>query len=215
MRLSAKEHLSLLYVPRKGRKGNKKSKAQKTLQEDALQAYFYCRLTDRLAGRVLDEGTHIILNRESLATKDQRLDIKVQAPTIDGSIATVVIELKWSSNPGISTSLCQQLVEEYLDGLGLTHGIYLVGWSVPGTWRDKTTAGPTDRNSSDAWLTCLAAQASSLGKLRPELCVVPLVIDLAWPQSHKAKKDRSRRKGSRRTALSNSKKTTVRKKGQP
>lgn len=44
MRTDAKEHLSMLYTPRKGQSD------QEPLQEDALQAYFYCRLKDLLAG---------------------------------------------------------------------------------------------------------------------------------------------------------------------
>ncbi len=42
-----KERLSLMYTPRKTR-------LFKTLEEDAMQANFYCRLHDRLIGRVLD-----------------------------------------------------------------------------------------------------------------------------------------------------------------
>jgi hypothetical protein len=188
MRLDGKEHLSLLYHPRKGRKPKGEPAAHKTLQEDALQAYFYCRLSDRLAGRVLDPGTQVIFHRETLATKDQRLDIKVQAPMIGGGIATIVIELKWSDNPGVSTSLRKQLVEEYLGGLGLTHGIYLVGWSVPGRWKDKTTKGPSDPKSRNAWLSCLEAQAGGVAKQLPGMCVVPLLFDLEWPQSKRVKK---------------------------
>jgi hypothetical protein len=188
IRADAKEHLSLLYDPRKGRKSNGGAAEQKTLQEDALQAYFYCRLSDRL-GRVLDAGTKVIIvNREPLATKDQRLDIKVQAPTVGGTVATVVIELKWSDNPGVSTSLVEQLTKEYLAGSGLTHGIYLVGWSKPGPWKDTTVPGPADTKSLDAWRNCFLSQARAATKAYPGTFVVPIIVDLAWPPSESVKR---------------------------
>lgn len=82
---------------------------------------------------MLDEGARAVLpDREPLGAKNQRLDIKVQAPTVEDSVATVVIEIKWSDNKKeISTSLVKQLGEQYLVGLNLTHGIYLVGWCGP------------------------------------------------------------------------------------
>ena len=178
----AKEHLSCLYYPRKSRK-TARGGGQKSLQEDALQAYFYCRLSDRLKGRVLEQDTKVILNREPLTTKDQRLDIKVEAPTLEGNCATVVIELKWSDHKHVSTCLYTQLGQEYLVNSQFTHGIYLVGWNKAGRWRDRTAVAPADLESPDAWRDALVAQATAFSQVHATVSVVPLVIDLAWPSS--------------------------------
>lgn len=120
--VTARKHLSMLYEsPKKGQR-------RKRLYEDALQAYLHCRLEDRLPNRVLEKGTTIVfVDREPLATQNQRTDIKVQAPTVDGRSAIVIIEVKWSDNPDVNTSLESQLGSDYLLSQGLTHGIYFVG----------------------------------------------------------------------------------------
>ncbi|MCH7641598.1 hypothetical protein IID22_05385 [Patescibacteria group bacterium] len=41
-------------------------------------------------------------------------DIKVEAPTVDGPQATIVVEIKWSDNKEVSTSLEEQLGCKYL-----------------------------------------------------------------------------------------------------
>jgi len=199
IRADAREHVSLLYHPRKERKSSRRGSRQKTLQEDALQAYFYCRLVDRLPGRVLERDTHIILNREPLATKDQRIDIKVQAPTVQGTVVTVVVELKWSTNGRVSTSLAAQLARDYLAEGNVTHGIYLVGWSYPGVWKDSTVPGPIDKKSHNAWHTSLAAQAKAVASSHPEISIAPVVIDLAWPRSRQEQTG-VRRRANRRKA---------------
>jgi hypothetical protein len=175
----SKDHLSCLYDPRKTRKAARRT-GQRHLQEDALQAYFHCRLKDRLGGRVLDHGTKVILNREPLTIKDQRLDIKVQALNLGGTVETVVIELKWSDHPDVSTSLRTQLGEEYLVNARLTHGIYLVGWSIPGKWKD-TSPRPADSSSIDAWRRALTVQAEDFSRANPGVAILSLVIDLSWP----------------------------------
>jgi len=193
--LDAQEHLSCLYYPRKATKQQRQ--VQKNLQEDALQAYFYCRLSDRLKDRVLDPDMKIILNREPLSTKDQRIDIKVQALTLAQEIATVIIELKWSNHPAVSTSLSTQLGQQYLVNASLTHGIYLVAWNVPGTWKDKNVDGPTDRQSPEAWRAALAAQARAFSASNATIVIVPNVVDLAWPPSRSIDKHKRRRRASR------------------
>ncbi|MDB5329589.1 MAG: NTPase family-like protein [Phycisphaerales bacterium] len=179
----AKLHLALLYAPRKGRRPKRERKTQPTLQEDALQSYFHCRLSDRLVGRVLGRSTRVLfLNREPQTVKDQRLDIKVEAPTLAGSRATVVIELKWSHHPRVSTSLTEQLGKEYLLSGGVSRGIYLVGWSRPGVWNDRRRSGPSDRMSPAAWEDALSRQASAFSVKHP-VAILARVVDLSWPAS--------------------------------
>lgn len=117
-----------------------------------------------------------------MTIKDQRLDIKVQASSLGGAFATVVIELKWSDHPHVSTSLRTQLGIEYLMNAGLTHGIYLVGWSVPGKWED-TGVHLADSSAIDGWRAALTAQADDFSRANPGVVIIPLVVDLAWPPS--------------------------------
>ena len=201
----AKEHLSCLYYPRKATK-SKRIGAQESLHEDALQAYLHCRLSDRLKGRVLEQGARVILNREPLTTKDQRLDIKVEAPTLSGGIATVVIELKWSAHPKVSTSLRDQLGQEYLINGNVTHGIYLIGWNSAGRWRDKTVPAPADLRSPEAWRNAFIAQAKAFSQTHATISIIPLVIDLAWPgdggeNSEKARKATPKTKDQKKEEL--------------
>jgi hypothetical protein len=172
---TAHQHLSMLYTPRK--KSN-----QKTLEEDALQTYIHCRLSDRLVDRVLDRGTTVVfLNREPQVGLDQRLDLRVDAPAVGGGSASVVIEIKWSTNPKVAESLSSQLAKRYLLAHQLTHGIYLVGWSGPGRWPKGVQPAPKPRVSVVAWQQALQAQADLFGKQHPEIAIAVLVMDLLWP----------------------------------
>ena len=177
--VDAREHLSLLYSPRKARISDGNPTVQKPLQEDALQAYFYCRLSDRLAGQVLSDATKVILTREALSTGDRRTDIKVQAPTVDGNIVAVVIELKRSTNRDVSTSLRTQLVDQYLTGEGLTHGIYLIGWCGTARWSRSLKPRPAKCDIPN-WRSALKSQARAASAENPNVSVEPIIVDLTW-----------------------------------
>ncbi len=182
---SAKDHLSMLYRPPetsgKGKADGCVQQQRRRLHEDALQAYVFCRLNDRLAGRVLDNPAVVFINREPLASKDQRLDIKVEAPTVDGLPVAVIIEIKWSDNPEVSTSLTEQLGEEYLVGQNLSHGIYLVGWNGGTKWRQRAPGQrPHVPYTLEGCLAALLSQAQDYRDTRPALRIVPMVIDLQW-----------------------------------
>lgn len=169
-----KRHLAMLYGA---------APERKHLHEESLQAYLHCRLTDRLPGRVLDRGTEVFLEREPLANKNQRLDLKVQAPKVDSGSATVVIEIKWSDNPTVSTSLSDQLGTDYLVGQGLTHGIYLVGWCRSGTWSRRASGKRPRkgaRNDPRAWADAFRSQAEAFSKMHPQVSIAPVVVDLIW-----------------------------------
>jgi len=178
--LEAKQHLSVLYHPRPRKKGG----SRRHLQEDALQAYFYIRLKDRLPVVLGTTGWKVepAVNREPLAARDTRNDIKVQAPSIDGGLLTVIIEIKWSDHRDVSTSLVDQLGKGYLRETNSTHGIYLVGWSGDRcTWKKKALGqAPAPRSSLEAWQKSLAEQAELFCQAHPELRIVPLVMDLTW-----------------------------------
>lgn len=168
----AKRHLSMLYHP--------KPRRNERLHEDALQAYLDCRLSDRLPGVLRESGVPFI-NREPLAAGDTKNDFRVQAFSTDKVHLTVVVEVKWSDNPDVSTSLVTQLGEDYLLRNGLTHGIYLVGWSgATKPWKSTLNPAPEPRSSRDAWQKALDIQAELFCQAHGGLRITPLVMDLAW-----------------------------------
>ena len=179
---TVKKHLEMLYQSRAARPKRQNKNAttpRKHQHEDALQAYFHCRLFDCLPIRL--PKTDVFLNRETQEASRKRFDIKVQAPTISGIAATVVIEIKWSDHGEVSTSLRDQLGIDYLLANGLTHGIYLVGWSIPGKWSGKAGVDPPDNlESPEAWKAALQRQAHAFRSEHPEIHIKPIVIDLCW-----------------------------------
>jgi hypothetical protein len=177
----AKQHLSVLYYPNPQHKGEKR----KNLREDALQAYLYIRLNDRLPMVLGSSGWKVepAVDRETLAAGNTRNDLKIQAPSIDGTRLTVIIEVKWSDNADVSTNLVTQLGEDYLLRNNLTHGLYLVGWSgTPTSWKDTLSPAPDPRSRRDAWQTSLDDQARRFCEAHVEqgLRIVPFVMDLTW-----------------------------------
>ncbi len=130
---------------------------------------------------MLDSATVVFINREPLASKNQRLDIKVQALTLDGRPVTVIIELKWSNHPDVSTSLVEQLGEEYLLGQNMTHGIYLVGWCGKGKWSRRARGRkPSRPYTQEGWLAALRSQVEDYRNTRRALRIVPMIMDLEW-----------------------------------
>jgi hypothetical protein len=154
----ASSHLAMLYRPR-DRSGH--------LHEDALQAYLHCRLSDRLGSGVL-EPHPIFKNRETLAARNTRNDLKIETASLDGKPLTLIIEVKWSDNDEVSTSLVEQLGKGYLLENGLTHGIYLVGWCGRGA------------SGLEELRTGLKEQARLFRLDQPEISIVPVVLDLTW-----------------------------------
>ncbi len=159
----------LLYCP------SVKGAAERRRREEALQAYVHCRLRDRLPGKVLDKETQVKLRR--------RMDIRVIAPVVDRrDLAKIVIEVKWSDNSdnerGVSTSLTEQLGKKYLLSEGLTHGVFLVGWTGKlGTW--KKTAGPRPQEKTAASLAkVLQRQADEFGREHSTIDIRPTVWDV-------------------------------------
>ncbi|MCZ6655616.1 MAG: hypothetical protein O7D91_21620 [Planctomycetota bacterium] len=187
IRKTVRRHLPMLYRPPPPRSTNAESggrsqpEQRKRLHEDALQAYLHCRLQDFLPARVLDEGTQVIINREVLANSNKRTDLKVEAPTLGGELATVIIEVKWSDNVELSISLTEQLGRSYLLGDGFTHGIYFVGWCRRGSWcAGALGSEPEDKDSLDSWLDVLRSQATEFSKQYPDVRIEPIVLDLRW-----------------------------------
>jgi len=172
----AKQHLAMLYRTTKG-------EGRRRLPEEALQAYLQCRLADRMTSGYLRPSPEILfLNRETLAAKNSRNDLKIEAASIDGKKLTLIIEVKWSDNPEISTGQVSQLGERYLLENAWTHGIYLVGWcGRAATWSSEALGtAPTSRAGLEAWQASLQEQASLFMQAHQDLVIRPFVMDLAW-----------------------------------
>ena len=179
----ARQHLSCLYYSLTldaDTKGTKKTERHRQ-PEEALQAYLYCRLQDRLPGRVLRPGTEIVMNREPLTNQNRRNDIKAEAPVVSGGRVTVIVELKWSDNPEVKTALADQLGKKYLTEANLTHGIYFVAWcgkgSLPGVNSQKCDSRA---ELCRKWEEVFESQASDFQKAHGSIVIRPLVLNLEW-----------------------------------
>ena len=159
-------------------------RGRKPQDEGTLQAYFMRRLYDRLPGRVLAPNSTVTLvglAREHQGNLLRRKDILVTAPCSDGAQAEVVIEIKWSSNPKVATSLTTQLGDLYLHSEGRTHGIYLVVWNGSTRGWKVATNQPPPRSWQDL-RQLLDEQVSLYATAHSGLRVNLVVFDLTWPK---------------------------------
>ncbi|MFI5394608.1 MAG: hypothetical protein ACHQ9S_03660 [Candidatus Binatia bacterium] len=147
------------------------------LEEDALQAYVRRRLSDLLPGRVVDAGAKVELLREDQVRHRRRLDLRVLAPCLDGSQACVIIEIKWSDNREVGTSLVRQLGTGYLLGERKTHGVYLVAWCGSCSWTQARK-----RVRRQKLPRALERQANRFCQKHHDrgIRIEPFVLDAAW-----------------------------------
>lgn len=180
--LDARQHLSLLYQPLDRERGSKRRR----LHEEALQTYICCRLRDRLLPAVLDpRSTTLLVDREPLAARNTRNDIKVQAVAQDGRPLAVIVEIKWSNHEDLSTAQVEQLAKQYLLENGLTHGIYLTGWCGEAHWKTSALGEPpVDNSRMDTWWEALEGQAQLLQERYPSLNVKPFFLNLTWEEPY-------------------------------
>lgn len=164
--------LPMLYSAPNGKGG------RTHLHEDALQAYLRRRLTDELSK--IADGVKVEIFREDRVSHRQRLDLRVLAPCHgSGRLATVVVEIKWSSNEEVRTGLTDQLGNQYLLGEGLTHGVFFVGWS--GKWFPRDGTG--ESADCNQLIACLNAQRDTYceaGQPGANLRIEPFVMDVRW-----------------------------------
>jgi hypothetical protein len=168
--------LPMLYGPPTRKKGT----ARKRLGEDALQAYLRRRLTDLLPARVLASQVETIeVVREDQVRYRRRLDLRVTAPCHGAqTLATIIIEVKWSDNDETETNLTEQLGRKYLLGERLTHGVYLVGWY--GRWKRKGHGTLTDRAELESYLTNQCDDFCGVKGPGHGLSIIPVVLGLEW-----------------------------------
>ncbi|HEX3151072.1 MAG TPA: hypothetical protein VHR66_23535 [Gemmataceae bacterium] len=172
--------LAMLYgAPPRGR--DREARRERLhLEEDALQTYIRRRLVDLLPHRVRSprvSAPSFEALREDQVGYRRRVDLRVLAPTADGTrLATVIVEVKWSDNSDMATGLPEQLGRKYLVGEQRTHGIYLVGWV--GEWSRKGHGSDRDRSHLEAFLREQRdqyVQTEGAG-----LTIEPVVLNLTW-----------------------------------
>lgn len=156
---------------------------RKPLYEDALQAYLRRRLIDEL--RRLADRIEVTIFREDQIARRQRLDLRILAPLYGGSgLTQVVVEVKWSMNSETRTGLVEQLGDRYLIGEGLTHGVFLVGWT--GEWRSGDgSRAKTDKQYLNDFLTTQRDSYCASGQPGERLRIEPFVLDVEWSKKRK------------------------------
>lgn len=176
--------LSMLYQkPQRYKKkpAGERQKSRDHLEEDALQAYVRRRLHDLLP-RIVDQ-IEVQICREDQIARRQRLDLRVIAPCRDSTrLATVVIEVKWSTRDETKTALPEQLGDRYLRSEGLTHGVFLVGWS--GEWRPGDGRGVNaNREELEEYLKRQRDEYTQAGQRGAGLRIEPFILDVRWRES--------------------------------
>ena len=178
----SRHYLTLLYgTPRRG------THEREHLHEEALRDFLCMRLKGLLPRRVGDGQCTVVVTREELSTRLQRTDLLVRARTVSGDLAEVVIEVKWSDNPALSSALRDQLAARYLVEAGRRHGIYVVGWANRQKWLDQATNGPRPRPVTiPVWTEALQEQARKAQEHHQGIEIGVRVLDLRWPAGGEA-----------------------------
>ena len=126
----------------------------------------------------------IVIGREVQLRRGQRTDIYIEAVPEAGSklpTVTVVIEIKGCWNKDVTTAVASQLVGDYIQPNGHTHGIYIVGWFVCDQW-EKPINKLASRTFEDAKKEVEQLVADYDGKKNPER-VNGLILDCRYPTS--------------------------------
>jgi hypothetical protein len=140
--------------------------------ETVLQQYVACRLEDRL--------NDILISRETEVHFGNKTDLEIS--TFNGTKhLTVVIEIKWSTNPELSTSLTEQLGKKYL--IDRTHGIYLVGYTGTQVWHKQQLTGRSPKDLLSLTQR-LEEQALTYEASEPDKRISVHVLDLTGPSKN-------------------------------
>lgn len=81
----------------------------------------------------------ITLQREVQVQWDKRTDLEIRAAGLAGTNLRpleIILEVKGCWHPKLNTALRDQLVQDYLQRSGRTHGIYLIVWTQCARWQD-------------------------------------------------------------------------------
>lgn len=159
------------------------------------ELYFSRYIARKLAEDIGPESG-VVVNCEVQPKPGSRTDIQVEAtakkPGSDFERLTLVIEVKGCWHSEVKTGMHTQLVEGYLQGLGLRTGLYLVGWFQCDAWHEPVNRLPfAELEESRAWLE---SQLSCYdGKNRPEW-VKGVILDCRLSQEAPSKRAKSKSK---------------------
>lgn len=167
--------------------GNRR-KNFKPKDEEAFSAYIARRLMDDIG-----PTSGVVVNCEVQPRRGSRTDILVEAtakmPGTDFERLTLVIEVKGCWHQDVETGMHTQLVEGYLRELGLTTGLYLVGWFDCNAWKKPINRLPNASiDESRAWLE--AELSCYDGKNRSEW-VKGVILDCRLSQEAPSKRAKS------------------------
>lgn len=117
-------------------------------EENLLSDYVKRHLDDDLQGR------GIVINREVQNRRREITDIRIDAVQYGPQrqvldIVTVIIEVKGCWHAQLGNAMRSQLVNNYLQPVGIRHGIYLVGWFNDDQWDSND---PRKRQAPDMTL---------------------------------------------------------------
>lgn len=150
-------------------------------------------LSDRVAAflrhTLRDRG--ISVTRETEVSRGNETDIRIEAPASPGegrhAAAVVIVEVKGCWNTGIPDSMQDQLCHRYLQGVGRSHGIFLVMDFNRDHWSDRKRDGSKDLRRATAARTAGDGLPLSLQAMADDLAeegyhIVPILIEIppAW-----------------------------------
>ncbi|WP_406362604.1 hypothetical protein OID55_35660 [Streptomyces sp. NBC_00715] len=156
--------------------------------EAALCAYLAHELTLRMAGHRVGVNREVLIHPTDAYGAGDRTDILIDAQTSSrddsdsapGGPLKLVIEVKGSWNPGLTTAQEEQLVGRYLPEAQTDVGIYLVGWYPVELWDAKGDSRRTQAKKQEhaTLLADLQDQADHLAQagsvhLRPMVITIP------------------------------------------
>lgn len=130
----------------------------------------------------------VVVGREVQPRRGQKTDITVVAlgttpnPKTNSAV-TVVIEVKGCWHPKVKSAIETQLVGDYLEKNGLTHGIYLVGWYVCDRWDGSWSGAKSNLSSANYEDACkeVAALAAPYDGVKNSTVVEAVCLDCRFP----------------------------------
>lgn len=118
--------------------------ADEPKDENCLSDYVVRHLRDDLKASGIVALREVEIRRSQLGKPGERTDLYVTGNVVDSinnssSSVRVIIEVKCTWHPELTTAMKTQLVDRYLKANDCRHGIYLVGWYEGSRWNRSTS----------------------------------------------------------------------------
>ena len=147
-------------------------------------------VSDYIKNHFLDDFSGIIINREVEIDPSSSPDLLVNTLTrteslIQDEIISVVIEVKGSWHPKLTSAMQDQLFEQYMKPRGLQYGLFLVGWFRSEYWDDADTKKNANVNEFDSMDDLKSFLDNQAKKLSSESFVIrSKIIDVSLKKIH-------------------------------